>query len=78
LLEGLYESVLADSANLIAPFYYLYDLRLWADHAMGDDNLETVAKKLGVAWPHDYQAVMMALVAAIHASADKLLAKVGA
>lgn len=78
LLQKLYESALSDTENLIAPFYYLYDLRLWADHSIGDEKLETVAKKLRVASSHDYQRLMETLIAAINLSAEKLLAKVGA
>ncbi len=75
LLLAVYENVLKDTENLVGPFFYLYDLRLWADHSMDDDLLNQVAQKLGVP-PHNYQRLMEALVAAINTSADKLLAKV--
>lgn len=75
LLQAVYESVLGDTENLIGPFFYLYDLRLWADHSMGDDLLNDVALKLKVS-PNDYQLLMESLVAAIGKSAEKLIVKV--
>ena len=77
LLQSVYESILADTDNLIGPFFFLYDLRLWAGHSIGDKKLEAIAKKLGVQ-PHDYQQLMEALIAAINVSAEKLLAKIEA
>jgi hypothetical protein len=72
LLQAVYESVLGDTENLIGPFFWLYDLRLWADHSMGNENLEEVARKLGVQ-PHDYQPLLEALIAAIDSSAEALI-----
>jgi len=72
LLQAVYESVLGDTENLIGPFFWLYDLRLWADHFMGNENLEEVARKLGVQ-PHDYQPLLEALIAAIDSSAEALI-----
>jgi len=78
LLQKLYEFALSDTENLIAPFYYLYDLRLWADHSMGDEKLKSVTQKLGVATPNDYQRLMETLIEAINLSAEQLLAKLDA
>lgn len=77
LLELVYKGILGDTENAIAPCFYLYDLRLWADHAMGDDKLIEVAAKLGVADPRDYQAMMTALLAALNASAEDLRKRFG-
>lgn len=77
LLQAVYENVLGDSRNLIAPFFYLYDLRLWADHSMGDEKLEVVAKALGKTTT-DYQQLMEALVAKLDESVTELLAKLEA
>lgn len=74
LLQSVYEKVLGDDQNLIAPFFYLYDLRLWADHSMGDEKLQTVAKTLGVL-PTEYQQLMEALVAKLDVSVTQLLGK---
>lgn len=77
LLQGIYETFLLDAQNLIAPFYYLYDLRLWADHSTGDKYLTGVAKKLGVE-PDQYQLLMDSLISKLTASADSLAKKVDA
>jgi hypothetical protein len=77
LLESVYKSVLGDTENLIAPFFWLYDLRLWADHSMNNDNLEQVAATLHVG-AHNYQPLLEALIAAISSSAESLIARVEA
>lgn len=47
----LFELFLLDKlhskTNHAAPFYYLYDLRLWADHANLQKNYEDICTKLG-------------------------------
>ncbi len=75
LLEKVYTTVLQDSENLIAPFFYLYDLRLWADHSIGNEKRDTVATALGIPQADDYNAVMGALFKAIEHSCEKLEAK---
>jgi len=62
LLEMTYRDVLGDTKNLIAPFFWLYDLRLWADHDMGDDKLKDVAAKLGIADLKDFEAIFTKLL----------------
>lgn len=74
LLELVYQHCLSDTENLIAPFFYLYDLRLWADHSIGDEKLREVATHLGVA-PTEYQRLLDSLVDAIRVSAERLIAK---
>ena len=74
LLELVYKHVLNDNSNLIAPFFYLYDLRLWSDHALEDKLRLNVANNLGVA-PDDYQKLFQALVAAITNSTKSLKTK---
>lgn len=77
LLQSTYEKILGDDQNLIAPFFFLYDLRLWADHSMGDDKLYAVAKNLSTS-PSDYQSLMEALVARLDESVTQLLKKLEA
>lgn len=74
LLQSVYEKILKDEENLIAPFFYLYDLRLWADHSMGDDKLNAVAKNLSVS-PSNCQGLMEALVARLDEAITQLLRK---
>ncbi|WP_445010040.1 hypothetical protein [Vreelandella stevensii] len=67
LLQLVYQNTLGDESNLIAPFFYLYDLRLWADHSTGSKYLADVSEKLGV--PSDsYSEILDALVAQLHLS----------
>ena len=72
LLQAVYEMVLGDKENLVAPFFYLYDLRLWADHALGDDKLNQVAQILGVD-PNNFQQLVEALVVQLTNSANALI-----
>lgn len=71
LLEVVYRGVLGDSSNLIAPFYYLYDIRLWAAHNMSDEKLTEVARKLGKA-PVANSDLWEALVAELERSSNRL------
>jgi hypothetical protein len=75
LLELVYENVLSDKENLVAPFFHLYDLRLWAAHSTGDGNLESVAKALR-ADSKDYKGIMEALIVEMNASIQRLLEKI--
>lgn len=75
LLDQTYKCVLADKENLIAPFFYLYDLRLWADHTMGNDKLVDIAEKLKI--PSDnYQLILDTLVTEMCFSIEKLIKNV--
>ena len=76
LLEKVYTGVMTDTENLIAPFFYLYDLRLCADHTGKDTTLTDVAKKLGIPDVTDYHAIMTALLKAMISSCTKLSAKI--
>jgi len=72
LLAAVYEAVLNDKSNLIAPFFYLYDLRLWATHSMSEDTIKNVAAKLGGS-VDDYQRLLELLTQAIDGSSSRLL-----
>lgn len=72
LLEHVYNDVLGDSTNLIAPFFWLYDLRLWADHDMGDDKLKNVAAHLGVTNLTDYEGILTRQMTELRDAAKKL------
>lgn len=78
LLEKVYVEILEDTENLIAPFFYLYDLRLWADHATGSAKRDTVAASLGVSDVENYDSLMSALLEAIKESCEKLKEKIEA
>jgi hypothetical protein len=76
LLEKVYTNVLADTENLVAPFFYRYDLRLWSDHSGKENLLPDVANRLGVADMADYNAIMGSLLKAMIASCVKLSAMI--
>ena len=72
LLEAVYKEVLGDTNNLIGPFFYLYDLRLWADHAIPDGRRLEITRALGVSDPNSYVEIMDSLVARLAASANAI------
>jgi len=72
LLEKIYTSILSDNNNLIAPFFFLYDLRLWAAHTGKDDVLVDVTKKLGLSKDSEFKEVLDALLASILQSSNLL------
>lgn len=78
LLEKVYASVLSDNNNLIAPFFFLYDLRLWAAHTGKDDVLVDVTNKLGLSKYSEFKEVLDALLASILRSSEKLVELINA
>lgn len=62
LIELVYTGVLGDTTNIVEPFFMLYDLRLWADHNMGDEKLKDVAARLGIANLTDFEGILTALL----------------
>jgi hypothetical protein len=72
LLEMAYRDILGDKNNLIAPFFWLYDLRLWADHDMGDGNLKGVAESLCIADLKDFEAIFTKLLEHLRDNLAKL------
>jgi hypothetical protein len=74
LLEKVYNDVLGDTTNLIEPFFQLYDLRLWADHDLGDKYLEDVAPKLGITDLNDFEGILTQLLIRLRDAAQKLSA----
>jgi hypothetical protein len=76
LLEKVYQDILGDTDNLIAPFFYLYDLRMWANHESGDTKRDAVAAALRVADISDYNLLMSALLKRLGGSCEKLQKKV--
>lgn len=62
LLEVVYRDYLGDKNNIIEPFFMLYDLRLWADHDMGDEKLIDVARRLGISDKEDFAAIFELLL----------------
>ena len=73
LLEKVYTSILGDTNNTIAPFFFLYDLRLWAAHTGKDDVLADVTKNLCLAQNSEFKDILDALLTSILQSSDKLI-----
>lgn len=78
LLEKVYTSVLSDNNNLIAPFFFLYDLRLWAAHTGKDDVLDDVTNNLGLSKDSEFKEVLDALLTSILQSSEKLVELINA
>jgi len=78
LLEKVYTSILGDTNNTIAPFFYLYDLRLWAAHTGKDDVLAEVTNKLGLPKDTEFKDILDALLTSILQSSDKLIKLINA
>jgi len=72
LLEVVYRDVLGDTTNIIEPFFMLYDVRLWADHDMGDDLLNKVANKLGTTNLEEFEAIFTRLLVRLRDALKKL------
>lgn len=77
LIELVYRDILGDTTNMIAPFFWLYDVRLWADHDMGDAKLIAVAAHLGVDDIADYEAILTRLLIKLRDAATNLHAVYG-
>lgn len=73
LLELLITEVLQEQDNIIAPFFYLYDLRIWADHRDATSKYEAVLKNLGLASNTEYSEVYGKLIDEIYEFLNKLL-----
>ena len=78
LLEKVYTAVLGDRNNLIAPFFFLYDLRLWAAHTGKDNVLTDVTNKLGLPSDSEFKSILEALLTSIFQSSEKLMELINA
>ena len=78
LLEKVYSGVLGDTENLIAPFFYLYDLRLWSDHSMNRAVYDTVVAKMSLPADVGYSDLMAALLQRVLQATEKLKSLVDA
>ena len=65
VLEVFIKDVLNVSDNIISPFFYLYDLRIWADHSGAQSKYEGVATQLGLSKSIDNEGIYNALIDSI-------------
>lgn len=75
--ESRVQDRLSETQYLITPFFQLDDLSLWADHTMGDKELQTVSMALGKPTTEDQQP-MEPLVATLEELATQALARLEA
>lgn len=66
LLEKFIEHILKIEDNVIAPFYYLYDLRLWADHREMQSHFDNVLVKLELDKNAEFSLVYKSLILTIY------------
>ena len=77
LLQAAYEDILDDGSNLIAPFYYLYDLRLWSDHSGMETKFTDVVANLGLNSNATYSEIMSSLLEELTSSSEKIEQLIG-
>lgn len=78
LLEKVYSEILLDKDNNIAPFFYLYDLRLWSDHSLNIETYANAVKNLGLPDNATFEDVLNALFLKMHESCLNLQKKLTA
>lgn len=78
LLEKVYCAILGDDENSIAPFFYLYELRLWATHSGGEAKLTEVTSKLDLAKGAEFKEILDALLLCLSESSGKLIELISA
>lgn len=78
LLEKVYLEILSDNDNCIAPFFYLYDLRLWSDHSIDKYLYSNVLINLGLSSTATYEEVLKSLFDKIEESCNKIECKINA
>lgn len=73
ILEIFIKDILNISENIIAPFFYLYDLRIWADHSDAQSKYEDVATQLGLSKNADNEEIYNLLVDNLLSFLERLL-----
>ncbi|HIG94164.1 MAG TPA: hypothetical protein HA283_00360 [Nanoarchaeota archaeon] len=75
-LEILFKEILSDDSNIIASFFYLYDLRIWATHSGGGKKFENVVKLLGLKKDSNFEEIYNCLINQLHGSLESALNKI--
>lgn len=73
LMELFLSSVVGDSSNAVAPLFWLYDLRIWADHRGSESKLCRVLGELGLPATAEPRAIYRALINALRGTMKILL-----
>lgn len=66
LLEKYIKNILKIEDNIISPFYYLYDLRLWADHRKMQSHFDNVLVNLELDKNAEFSLVYKSLILTIY------------
>lgn len=72
-LEIFFKTILSDNSNMIAPFFYLYDLRIWADHSGSQDKFDEVVKILGLKPDSSFNEIYKILIQRLCKTLDWML-----
>jgi hypothetical protein len=75
-LEKFIQQFLGVSDNIIASFFFLNDLRIWADHANADSRYDGVVAKLGLPADSSYEEVYKEMIKLLHGFLQTLLDKI--
>lgn len=65
-LEIFLKDILGDQTNMIAPLFYLYDLRIWADHKDSSSKYDSVLNSLGLPSNATFSEIYDELITKIH------------
>jgi hypothetical protein len=72
-LEVFIKSVIGEENNIIAPFFHLYDLRIWANHKDAESVFSEVISNIGLKDETNYNSIYQTLLNNIHEFLLKLL-----
>lgn len=75
-LEIFLKEILLDNSNIIAPFFYLYDLRIWSDHFVDQKKFEEVIKRLGLQQNSNFNEIYKTLIKQLHNTLNWVLEKI--
>lgn len=74
-LEIFFKNILSDDSNMIAPFFYLYDLRIWSDHSNSQDKFDSVVKSLELKSDSSFGEIYKKLIKQLHHTLNWMLNK---
>jgi len=74
-LELFFKNILSDNSNMIAPFFYLYDLRIWSDHSNSQDKFDSVVKSLELQSDSSFEELYKKLIKQLHNTLNWMLNK---
>ena len=74
-LEIFFKNILSDDLNMIAPFFYLYDLRTWSDHSNSQNKFDSVVKSLELNSDSSLEKIYKKLIEQLHHTLNWMLNK---